>query len=494
MRRTGEDIKFTAVNTHSVVSNLSKYSYNDKYISFFRKLDSPAAVYHVINDGEDFIFADVNEAAEEFDNIEKENVVGKNILDVFPKTSESGLLELMRRVWQSGYPERFHVKLYQGDHIVSWRDCFVFKLGCEEIGAVCFSETKKRKTEQKLELISQAIEQSGEGIAIFDTNGCFKFVNSTMEKMHGFNKGELIGKHHSVYIPDDQKHNIDFFKNKMQQNGLYDADSFHKRKDGSIFPVHVHGTVLANSDSSCAGVLISVRDITKRRKAVQKLREQRRNLRELTNELSLSEERQRRKIAGNLHDQLSQILAVAVMRLELVKESCDTELEMQIRDITDSIHKAIDSVRKVIYDLSSSTLYRFGLKAAIFEYISNIFQKYEEIKCIFISDEKEVLLKEEIQILIFQSVRELLFNVIKYAQAGKVIVEMKAEGDFLTVSVTDDGIGFDVSKAGLLNKSGGFGLFHIKERLVHIGGLLKIESQPDKGSRFYLKVPFKNGI
>jgi signal transduction histidine kinase len=346
-------------------------SITSRYRHFFEGLGSAAAVYRAENDGREFIFADFNKAAEEIDNISRNKVIGRNIVDVFPKTRASGLLDVFARVYETGRAERFHVRLLKGGVITGWRSNYVYKLPGGEIVAIYSSDTKRRQMDQ------QAIAYS------------------------------------------------------------------HK-------------------------------------------------LRELATELSLSEERQRRKIAANLHDQLSQWLAIAVMKLGFIRDSVDPEVVEELDVVDETIRKAIDSVRGLVYDLSSPTLYRFGLKAAVFEYVNTLFKKYDNIDCEFISGRETVKLPEDISVLLFQSVRELLFNIIKYAKASRVLIEMQICGDYYEIKVSDDGVGFDVSQVGCLKRSGGFGLFHMAERLEHVGGELQMDSQLSKGSRFCLRVPYSN--
>jgi signal transduction histidine kinase len=346
----------------------SGHSVEQSYKSLFTAMGTPAAIYKAVKNGKDFIFTDFNTAAEQADNLSKSSVIGRSIVDVFPKTKSSGLVEVFTRVYETGNPEKFNIKLFKDDVVVGFRNNFVYKLPDGQIVSVYSCETARNKTDQQL-------------IA-------------------------------------------------------------HRQR-----------------------------------------------LRELTSELSLSEERQRRRIAANLHDQLSQWLAISIMKLGLVKDALDDETAEEIDDISDTIGKAIDSVRSLIYDLSSPTLYRFGLEAAVFEYITTLFKKHDDICCEFVTAKETVELEEDVNVLIFQSVRELLFNIIKYAKASHVVVDMKVSGDYYQVRVCDDGVGFDVSTIGSLDRSGGFGLFHMSERLDHVGGKLDIESEPGKGSSFCLRLP-----
>ncbi|MDA8138333.1 MAG: ATP-binding protein, partial [Desulfobacteraceae bacterium] len=100
---------------------------------------------------------------------------------------------------------------------------------------------------------------------------------------------------------------------------------------------------------------------------------------------------------------------------------------------------------------------------------------------------------ESIRVLAFQAARELLFNIVKHAQAHHVWVSMERVDDMVHIMIEDDGIGLQASlqRRKTAKKGGGFGLFSIQERLKHFGGRLDITSDPGKGTRMVLIVPMQ---
>ncbi len=228
-------------------------------------------------------------------------------------------------------------------------------------------------------------------------------------------------------------------------------------------------------------------NITARKRAEQHLMAYQQRLRSLTSELSLAEERERRRIAAGLHDDACQNLVFSKMKLQELHESHSPAETDEIAGICDTLDRTIESVRAMIFDLSSPTLYKFGLEAAIEELLEDKVEARHGIQCTFRDDGRDKPLAEDIRVLLYQSVRELLINIIKHAQAEAVTVEIARLDDSVKITVADDGIGFDVADV-LTNASHrqGFGLFHIKERLDFIGGRLDIESEPGDGSTFTL--------
>jgi signal transduction histidine kinase len=108
------------------------------------------AVYRVVNEGEDFVFVDFNKAGEEIEKINRGEVIGRSVCEVFPAVKEFGLFEVFQRVWMSGKPEHYPISLYKDERIIGWRDNFVYKLPSGEIVAVYSDETERKKAEEEL--------------------------------------------------------------------------------------------------------------------------------------------------------------------------------------------------------------------------------------------------------------------------------------------------------------------------------------------------------
>ena len=228
-------------------------------------------------------------------------------------------------------------------------------------------------------------------------------------------------------------------------------------------------------------------DITARKQAETALMAYQRRLRSLASELSLAEERERRRIAAGLHDYACQNLVLSKMQLQGLREPLPTAGTDEIADVCSTLDRTLESVRALVFDLSSPTLYKFGLESALEELLEDKVKAQHGLKYTFRDDGAAKPLAEDVRILLFQSVRELLINTIKHAQAHAVTVDIARHDGSIRITVADDGVGFDVIDVLTdPSRSHGFGLFHIKERLDFIGGRLDIASQPGEGSRIAL--------
>jgi PAS domain S-box-containing protein len=249
---------------------------------------------------------------------------------------------------------------------------------------------------------------------------------------------------------------------------------------------------IRDADGKIISCLEVGRDITKRKEVDKKLITYQNNLRSLASKLVLTEERHRQQIAANLHDNISQALALSVNQLRRLRESVASEDAETLDEICLTIEETGQSVRDLTFDLASPLLYKLGLMAAISEILDEQLRSRHGIACKFSDDKKDKPLDDNVRVLLFQAVRELLINVVKHAKAHKVEIAIQRENDNIQIIISDDGVGFDTQKAETaIQRSGGFGLFNIRERLDYSGGSFEMYSQPGSGSRFVLTAPIK---
>ena len=239
----------------------------------------------------------------------------------------------------------------------------------------------------------------------------------------------------------------------------------------------------------------TIQDVTQRKEAEEGLLAYQAKLKSLASELSLTEERERRRIAGDLHDHACQSLALSKMKLQAVLDAALPADEQTLRQVCDSLNQTIEDVRDLTFDLSSPTLYKFGLAAALEELLKDKLKTEYGIRYTFSDDKRPKPLTPDVRVLLFQSVRELLINVIKHAQAHEVHLDIRREGDSIRITVGDNGAGFDVDKVlSAPSRSRSVGLFNIRERVDYIGGQLEIDSHPGRGSQFTLMAPLETEV
>ena len=150
---------------------------------------------------------------------------------------------------------------------------------------------------------------------------------------------------------------------------------------------------------------------------------------------------------------------------------------------------AVTQTRTLSFDLSPSILYDLGFEVAVEDLVDRMSSE-RNLRCTFKNCSKPKPLTDEVKVLLYRSTRELLINAVKHSQASRINVSLLRTDDSVSITVEDDGNGFDIS---ILNqhstKRKGFGILSIRERLNHIGGKLNIESGKSMGTKAVLIAP-----
>jgi len=232
-------------------------------------------------------------------------------------------------------------------------------------------------------------------------------------------------------------------------------------------------------------------EVYERIAAEKELLENQKRLRSLSQELVLTEERQRHKFAVELHDSIGQLLAFSKKELGTVLEKSPGNIEPTVRKVWESIRESIDLTRRLTFDLSSPTLYTLGLQSAI-EELAEEFSKEHKYQCVLSSCRLPEGIAENIQIFIFRSIRELLINAAKHANASNVEIAISSKGNIIKVVVEDDGVGFDADQIENNRPAvKSFGLFSVRESLNNFGGKLEIGMAEKEGTRIVMYIPYK---
>ena len=230
--------------------------------------------------------------------------------------------------------------------------------------------------------------------------------------------------------------------------------------------------------------------IVEYRRAQEKIDRYQRQLRKLASELSLTEERQRRTIARDLHDHIGQAMAFMRMRLtRLQGDAVFSGLEGSLSEITKLLDQTINSTRSLTFEISPPVLYELGLRAA-FDWLAEQFGAKHSLNVKVRADGLIDRLPDDSRVALFKSVQELLVNAVKHAGASQVVVNALVQNGRAVVNVADNGCGFDVRKLSeTAVDSMTFGLFSIRERLEYMGGEMSINSQVGRGTEVKLVVP-----
>lgn len=319
------------------------------------------------------------------------------------------------------------------------------------------------------------------------------FVNKAFLKLHGLDsESQVVGTRLDQFIVPEDRQLVSERTLAPQQDqpvpGVYEYRV--RRSDGEVRTVETSATPIWYEGHPAN--LAVLRDVTERKKAEQEIRKYREKLQALTIEVSLAEERERRRIAMGLHDDVGQLLAIAKVKLsELLQAETSGKSTGLVKEIRALIDQTIGTIRVLMFELSSPVLYSLGLDAAL-EQLAGQLQKQTGIRCHFTSDKQPRPASDQTSVVLYRIVRELVRNIEKHAQAHHVKMEVARVGDQVRITVEDDGVGFDTSGIGRgVGATGRFGLFSIQEQLQQLGGRLELKSAPGQGTRVGVVVPLQ---
>jgi PAS domain S-box-containing protein len=346
------------------------------------------------------------------------------------------------------------------------------------------------------------IETMDEGAAILSENGTILYCNRRFAEILQRSTSAIVGSAGAeLFVLEDRQRFRDLHRRVYQQGGVKTEMRFIAGDDG--LPILVSLSPLRAEDMDA--VCMMVTDLSELKHSQQtlrayserlyrknmELRHRAEQLARLSAELTMTEQRERKRISKILHDGLQQQLAAAKLQLGGIAEQIDTpELKSAALQIEEMVGESIRMARSLSADLSPPILHAGGIAAGM-EWLARWMGDMHAFTVDLDIDTQAVHLNEDVKILVFESVRELLFNAVKHSQAVRAALHLEAvEGERIKITVSDSGRGFDPGRLQFTQENnGGLGLFSIRERIGLIGGVFKIDSAPGRGARFTLIVP-----
>ena len=235
------------------------------------------------------------------------------------------------------------------------------------------------------------------------------------------------------------------------------------------------------------------RDVTAMREAENALAQHDAQLRALATEITLAEERARRKLASELHDGPAQNLTGMSLTLAAMKRHLtDREQVERIVEMEQVLADTTMQTRTLMLELAPPGLHENGLVEAL-RWLADRVRQQQRLLVAVEDDGAPKPLEDQVTVLLFQTVRELLQNVVKHARSKRATVRCSTNREHLMLDVVDPGVGFEVQSLNRLpTRTGGFGLFSIRERLKLMGGNIDIHSVVGEGTTVRIRVPLKS--
>jgi signal transduction histidine kinase len=207
----------------------------------------------------------------------------------------------------------------------------------------------------------------------------------------------------------------------------------------------------------------------------------------------LAEERERRRIARGLHDDVGQILAVIQGKLSALKSTEPSpERVREIEHLRALVSDTINATRSLTFELGSPCIHQLGLEVALRSLGQHLLGE-DRIRFHFEAEnDPQRPPDEEVRLILYRCGRELLRNVVEHAHASNVWMRLVMREHEILLSVQDDGIGFEPSgHAAAVGPGGHYGLHSIREQMVGLGGRFEIIASPGQGAEIGITLPMR---
>lgn len=338
-----------------------------------------------------------------------------------------------------------------------------------------------RKSELKFRRLTEA---TFEGVIIHD-HGILLEANPSALKMFGYELNEIVGRH-VLNFTAEGSHEIVKSNQRSPQDEPYEIVGL--KKDGTPITVEVISKWLPYDHRVVR--VTSLRDITQRKEWEVRLLKYQKQLRSLASELTLTHERERRRMAAYLHDTIGQTLAFCRIRVGALQEHVsNADGRKTLLELRGLLDQSIRGTRSLTFELSPPILSELGFEAAV-EWLAEQMRLEHGLAVHLTLDVHHQDFDEDVRFILFGAVRELLINVVKHSRARSATLSIRRVADNLEIRVADEGTGFNPARTAPRTGDGlGFGLFNVRERVQSIDGTVTIDSSTGGGTRVTLLVP-----
>jgi PAS domain S-box-containing protein len=346
------------------------------------------------------------------------------------------------------------------------------------------AEQARAVTEARLRSI---IDNAPAAITVRDADGRLTVVNRAAARLMGAEPGALLGRRYeAVYPPEtvalmreQERQVLDRGEPIFDEEPLRSADGEHYFL-AATFPF----PAAAGHMPELCRIAFDVSDRERARQALLRSHDARRRL---LAELVRAQEAERRRIAADVHDDSIQVLAGVAIRLGMLAGMLERPEQQQlIAGLDESVRQGIKSLRQLLFDLRLPALDELGLAAALGSYLSETIAP-EGVR-FTLEDRLDVEPAPELRTVLYRVAQEALANVRKHARAGEVEVVLASRDGAVTVTVRDDGVGFEATDHAA-EVPGHLGMVGMRERVEAAGGWLEIDSRPGAGTTVHFGVP-----
>ncbi|MDP1623642.1 MAG: PAS domain S-box protein [Bacteroidales bacterium] len=341
-----------------------------------------------------------------------------------------------------------------------------------------------RLTTVSMDLFNNILTSMQELVVVVDVDGRIVLVNNAASRLLGYNDDELPGKPVDLLFEKSGAYSRD---DVLKLTSLKCIENEYVTKTGQKIPILLSYADLRNKMAELTGFIMVAADITEIRAAERNLEFIRRKTMIDLNDV---QEKERLRIAKDLHDGLGQMLTGISYYVEnnfSEKAEPGSELSEHIDNIQNQIDAAIKESKIIAYDLIPMQLKDFGLSAAIAVMVDRLNAR-QKTKFVFSEFNIHSRLDEKLEKALYRIVQEATNNVVKHAQAELAQVQLIKHDNSISLIVVDDGKGFNAEGISHGYNNKGLGLTSIHERVASFNGLLNITSKPGAGTEILIEI------
>lgn len=350
---------------------------------------------------------------------------------------------------------------------------------------------RERELRRTLVLFENLFDRTPTPVVLCDNQSRVVRANASLYHLFGYTPEEMEGQVIDYLIARGP-----YLEEARQISAILFSGTPHQkrtvrfRKDGSQVDVVITAIPFTTHDGE--KLLFGIyTDISAQKEAERRVEAYEAELRHLALEISLSEERERRRIAEVLHDEIG--FELASLYQSLTDHPASRLPRHPHGSAAESLKRVISKIRSLTREISNPALYAAGLDVGLRSLMDQLLTPIGIRWSLAISGTHRNL-PPDLMVVIYQMVRELLRNVVKHAHAGAVSVRVRYRRNSIGLLVRDDGVGSQLSDAEIAWNPIGWGLFGIRERLKHLGGRLLFRSRPGKGTSCTLWIPAREGF
>jgi PAS domain S-box-containing protein len=354
---------------------------------------------------------------------------------------------------------------------------------------------RRRLAEKSLRERSQLLEgffrHTITPLAFMDRQFNFVQVNDAYAKVDDREPEDFVGKNHFDLYPNAENQAIfeQVVRTKQPYHALAKPFVYPEHPERGVSYWNWQLTPLLDDAGEVRFLVLNLQDVTARQETMRELEKRTSQLQRLTAELSEAEDRERRRLAELLHDDLQQLLVGSKLRLNILARRLKgtPELREIVDETTSLIAESIHKSRGLSHELSPPVLHHGDLREVLQWLIEQIHATCGLRVRLKIGAGVD-LPSQTLKTFLYKAAREMLFNVVKHANVKQAAIVVQQRNRVLFVTVSDKGRGFEAERLDVAGQNG-FGLFNIRERVQFLGGSLTVQSVPDRGSRFILTIP-----